>query len=217
MTERRRQQSSGVPRGGVFIALLVVVTAVSAIAIYAMVTTRFQTSADVTGVPTVTIGGPFKLTTKDGGTLTSDELRGEPFAIFFGYTRCPDVCPTTLTDLAALMQKLGPDADRMRFVFVSVDPIRDTPDVLKQYISVFDPRIMGLTGTEDEIATVAKEYRVFYEKVPTKDGDYTMNHTASVYLMDSRGEFTGVIDYHEDADTASAKLRRLIGAKAASL
>ena len=121
------------------------------------------------GTPTagVTIGGPFRLTTMNGGTLSNDDLKGEPFAIFFGFTRCPEICPTTLTELASLMQRLGPDADRMHFVFVSLDPTRDTPDVLKQYIGAFDPRIIGLTGTEPDVAKAAKEYRVFWEKVPT--------------------------------------------------
>ena len=165
----------------------------------------------------VAIGGPFRLTDQDGQPLGSDDLKGKPFAVFFGFTRCPEICPTTLTELATLMQKLGPDADRMHFVFVSLDPTRDTPEVLKQYISVFDKRIVGLTGSEPDVAAVAKSYRVFWEKVPTANGDYTLNHSASVYLMDATGNLVGTLAYQEDMDVALTKLRRLAEAKAASL
>jgi len=165
----------------------------------------------------VAIGGPFRLTDQDGKPLGNDDLKGMPFAIFFGFTRCPEICPTTLTELAGLMQKLGPDADRMHFVFVSLDPTRDTPTVLKQYIGAFDRRIIGLTGSEPDVAAAARSYRVFWEKVPTANGDYTLNHSASVYLMDASGALVGTLAYQEDADTALAKLRRLVEAKSASL
>jgi len=156
------------------------------------------------------IGGPFELTTHEGKRLSSAELAGTPFALFFGFTHCPDVCPTTMLELSNAMKALGADADRMRFLFVSVDPERDTPEQLKLYLSNFDPRITGLVGTPQEIAAVAKAYRAIYEKVPTKDG-YTYNHTALVYLMGRDGRLVGTINYQESAEAQLKKLRRLIG------
>lgn len=155
------------------------------------------------------IGGPFELTTQEGRRLSSAELAGTPFALFFGFTHCPDVCPTTMLELSNAIKALGPDADRMRFFFVSVDPERDTPAQLKLYLSNFDPRITGLVGTPEEIAAVAKAYRAIYEKVPTKDG-FTYNHTALVYLMGRDGRLAGTINYQESADTQLKKLRRLL-------
>jgi protein SCO1/2 len=157
------------------------------------------------------IGGPFELTTHDGKRLSSAELKGTPFALFFGFTHCPDVCPTTMLELSNAIKALGPDADRMRFFFVSVDTERDTPELLKIYLSNFDPHITGLVGTPDQIAAVAKAYRAMYEKVPTKDG-FTYNHTALVYLMGRDGRLAGTINYQESADALLKKLRRLVGA-----
>jgi protein SCO1 len=157
------------------------------------------------------IGGPFELTTHDGRRLSSAELKGTPFALFFGFTHCPDVCPTTMLELSNAIKALGPDADRMRFLFVSVDPERDTPEQLKLYLSNFDPRITGLVGTPEEIAAVAKAYRAIYEKVPTKDG-FTFNHTALVYLMGPDGRLVATLTYQESAETQLKKLRRLLGA-----
>jgi protein SCO1/2 len=156
------------------------------------------------------IGGPFELTTHEGKRLSSTEFAGTPFAVFFGFTHCPDVCPTTMLDLSNIIKQLGPDADRMRYFFITVDPERDTPEHLKLYLSNFDPRITGLVGTPAEIAAVAKAYRAFYEKVPTKDG-FTFNHTALIYLMGRDGRLAGTINYQESAETQLKKLRRLIG------
>ena len=156
------------------------------------------------------IGGPFELTRHDGKRLSSVELKGKPFALFFGFTHCPDVCPTTMLELSNAIKALGPDADRMRFLFVSVDTERDTPEQLKLYLSNFDARITGLVGTPNEIAAVTKAYRAIYEKVPTKDG-FTYNHTALVYLMGSDGRLAATINYQESADAQLKKLRRLLG------
>jgi protein SCO1 len=155
------------------------------------------------------IGGPFSLTSHDGSRVTDRDLRGKPFALFFGFTNCPDVCPTTLLELTNRMDDLGRDADKMRLVFVSVDPARDTPEFLKRYIANFDKRTLGLTGTEDEIAAIAKAYRAVYRRVATSDG-YTMDHTATVYLMDANGRFVGTIAYQEAADIQRQKLKRLV-------
>lgn len=156
------------------------------------------------------IGGPFELTTHDGKRMSSSELDGQPFAVFFGFTHCPDVCPTTLLELTNLIKKLGPDADRMRFLFISVDPERDTPEQLKVYMSNFDPRITGLTGTPEEIAAVARAYRAIYQKVATKNG-FTYNHTAEVFLMGKDGRRVATLNDREPEDVRIKKLRRLIG------
>ena len=155
------------------------------------------------------IGGPFALTSTRGTAITSDSLKGKPFALFFGYTFCPDVCPTTLLDMSTTIKALGVDADRMNFLFLSVDPERDTIDQLKLYLSSFDPRITGLTGTPEQIADVARKYRAVFERVANKDG-YTINHTATTYLMDAQGRFQGTLGYQEKPEVVLNKLKRLI-------
>jgi protein SCO1/2 len=162
------------------------------------------------GQQPVPIGGPFNLASSAGGRLSSKELEGKPFAIFFGFTYCPDICPTTLLELSNVIKDLGAEADAMRFLFVSIDPQRDTPEQLRKYLSSFDPHITGLTGSEAEIAAVAKAYRAYFAKVPTSDG-YTMNHSAITYLMGRRGEFVEHIAYQEDNAKQLLKLRKLIG------
>jgi protein SCO1/2 len=167
------------------------------------------------GEPTTTItqkgaiGGPFTLTDDEGKPFSSTSLAGKPHVIFFGFTHCPDICPTAMMTLAGLMQEVQAPPD-FKVLFVTVDPQRDTPELLKLYTDSFDPRIIGLTGTEDEIAKVAKLYRAFYRKVPT-GGSYTMDHTAVIYLMDAKGELAGTLAHGEPEKTAAAKLRRLLG------
>lgn len=157
------------------------------------------------------IGGPFELTGTDGQRFASTKLAGKPFAIFFGFTHCPDICPTTLLEMTNHLKALGPRADRIEVVFVSVDPDKDTPEHLKLYLTAFDPRIIGLTGTKDEVAKVAKAYRAFYERVPNKDGtDYTMNHTASVYLMDGRGKLVSTLSFQESEEARQKKIDNLV-------
>jgi protein SCO1/2 len=155
------------------------------------------------------IGGPFELTDEDGRRFASSALAGKPFALFFGFTQCPDVCPTSMLEMANVMNDLGETARDFRVYFVSVDPERDTPDLLKAYTDSFDPRIIGLTGTPEEIAAVARAYRAHYRKVPTEAG-YTMDHTASIYLMSRAGRLTSVVSYGENHAVAVEKLRRLI-------
>ncbi len=170
-------------------------------------------TVDVTyavGAYVAPIGGAFDLIDTDGASFSSDALAGKPFAIFFGYTHCPDVCPATLFEMSEALKELGPSADRLNVVFVSIDPERDTPPLLKSYLSAFDERIIGLTGTPESIAAAAKAFRAFYDKVPADDGDYTMNHSAAVLLMDADGRYVGTIDYDSDAETRLAKLRRLV-------
>jgi protein SCO1 len=155
------------------------------------------------------IGGPFTLVDDNGAPVTEKTVAGKPYVMYFGYTFCPDVCPTTLLDLSRWIEKLGPDADRLNYVFVTIDPERDTIQSMHAYLSSFDKRIRGYTGTLAEIAQIAKEYRVYYQKVPTEDGGYTMDHTAVLYLMGPDGKLVTVIPYQEDDASAIAKLKNL--------
>jgi protein SCO1/2 len=156
------------------------------------------------------VGGAFKLTDHNGHAVTEADFKGKPFLVFFGFTHCPDVCPTALFDMSEALRRLGPDADKARALFITVDPERDTPEKLKQYLSSFDPRIVGLTGTPDEIAAVTKTYKVYAKKVPTEGGDYTMDHSAIVYLMDRQGRFVAPFNLKRPADQAAADLRRYL-------
>ena len=164
------------------------------------------------GFAAATIGGPFTLTDQRGGTVTEAALEGHPSALFFGYTYCPDVCPTTLYDLTQWLQQLGPDADKLKVYFVTVDPERDTRDQLAAYLGAFDPRITGLTGSRPAIDQMLKDYRVFSRKVPQEGGTYLMDHSASVYLLDKHAVFTGTLDYKDDAAVSLEKLKRLVAA-----
>jgi len=156
------------------------------------------------------IGGPFKLTDQNGRTVSDQDLKGRPFLVFFGFTNCPDVCPTTLFEVSELLRSLGPDADRARALFITVDPERDTPAVMKDYLSSFDPHLAGLTGDPAAIAAVAKAYRVYYKKVPLDQGGYTMDHTAIVYLMDKDGRFVAPFSLKRTTEAAAADLRRYL-------
>jgi protein SCO1/2 len=159
----------------------------------------------------VAIGGPFSLIDADGKPVTEAALAGRAHALFFGFTHCPDVCPTTLADMTVLLGELGPAADRIDVYFVTVDPARDDAPTMKSYLSSFDGRIKGLTGTEAEVEKVAAAYKVYRRKVETEGGDYTMDHTAGVYLFDAAGAFKGTISYGEAREDALAKLKRLVG------
>lgn len=156
------------------------------------------------------VGGPFQLVAPDGSTVTEKDFAGKPYAIFFGFTRCPDVCPTTLARMARLRQQLGADGDKFRILFVSVDPERDKPADIGAYVDLFGTPIVGLTGSDQQIAQIVKAWHVFYQKVPQPGGDYTIDHTASVFLMDRAGKLQSIIDHHETEASALAKLRRLV-------
>ena len=158
---------------------------------------------------TATIGGPFRLTDQNGRTVTEQDFKGAPFLVFFGFTHCPDVCPTTLFEVSEILRTLGPDAARVRVAFITVDPERDTPTALKDYLSSFDPHMEGLTGDPAAIAAVAKAYRVYYKKVPLDEG-YTMDHTAIVYLMDKDGNFVSPFNMKRTTEAAAADLRRYL-------
>ena len=157
------------------------------------------------------IGGPFALASARGGTVDSRSLAGRPYAVFFGFTHCPEVCPTTLYDMSNSMAGLGDAAKDFRVFFITVDPERDTLGAMKDYVSNFDPRIEALVPTGDQLKQLASEFRVYYAKVPTSDGSYTMDHTASVFLFGRDGRFAGTMAYDEAAGTKQAKLKRLLG------
>ncbi|WP_417676189.1 SCO family protein [Roseibium sp.] len=160
--------------------------------------------------PLAAIGGPFELVNGNGETVTDKDFAGKPLAIYFGFTYCPEVCPTTLTEMQGWIESLGPDADRLNFLFVTVDPERDTPNVMRDYVAAFDKRIVPLSGSREQVDAVVKTYRVYAKKVPLDDGDYTMDHSAAVFLMNSDNRFVGTIAYGEDEENALKKLRRLI-------
>jgi protein SCO1 len=156
------------------------------------------------------IGGAFELTDQDGRRVTEKDLVGKPIVIFFGFTYCPDICPSTLLELSNWLKALDTDADNLNVVFISVDSERDTPEQLKLYLSSFDPHIRGFTGNEEQIKKVTEVYRVYYKRITQADGGYTYDHSAMIYLMDKVGRYVGVITYQEPAATAVAKLRNLI-------
>ena len=157
----------------------------------------------------VQIGGPFQLVDADGRPVTEKSLLGKPTAMFFGFTFCPEVCPTTLAEMTASLNALGPKADKLNVVFVSVDPERDTPAQMKAYLSNFDPRIQGFTGSVANIDAIAKAYRVYHRKVPMDGGGYTVDHSAAVYLVDKTGRFVEPIGYGAPHQRVVDQLERL--------
>ncbi|WP_456626084.1 SCO family protein [Bradyrhizobium sp. URHC0002] len=166
------------------------------------------------GLRTVTapaaIGGPFQLTDQAGQSVTEQNLKGKPTLIFFGFTHCPDVCPTSLFEISEVLKAMGTDADRVNAWFVSVDPERDTAAAMKDYLSSFDPHLKGLTGEPAAVAKVISSYRVYARKVPLKDGDYTMDHTALIYLMDRDGNFVAPFNLKRTPEEAAKDLKRYL-------
>jgi protein SCO1/2 len=156
------------------------------------------------------IGGPFQLTDQSGATVTERNLQGKPSIIFFGFTHCPDVCPTALFEMSEILRAMGKDADRVNAYFISVDPERDTKEAMKDYLSSFDPHLKGLTGDPDAIAKTLSAYRVYAKKVPLKDGDYTMDHTALTYLMDRDGKFVAPFNLNRKPEEAAADLKKYL-------
>lgn len=160
-------------------------------------------------VNSVRIGGPFALEASDGRLVSNKDFAGRPFLVFFGFTNCPDVCPTTLFEVSEIFRKLGPDK-KVSALFITIDPARDSASKLKDYISNFDKRIVGLTGSQAAIDRVVKAYRAYYRKVPGKNGDYTMDHTAMVYLMNKRGEFVNGFNTKQPPEKAATELARYL-------
>jgi protein SCO1/2 len=168
---------------------------------------KFQ-SSDVTGA---TFGRDFNLIDATGKPRTLADYRGKAVVIFFGYTQCPDVCPTTLAELAEVMKKLGPDADRVQVLFVTVDPERDTRELLAQYVPAFDPRFMGLYGDAAATARTAKEFKIIYQKQPgATPGSYTMDHSAGTYIFDPQGRLRLYVSYGQGPEVFAHDLRELL-------
>jgi len=166
-----------------------------------------------TGSGVAAIGGPFRLAAADGSLVDSEKLKGKPFALFFGFTHCPDICPTSMMEVTNDLAALADKARDFRVYFVTVDPARDDAKLLKEYTGSFDPRIIGLVPKDEaELAAIAKSYRAIYRKVETPSG-YTMDHTATIYLMDAKGGFFGTLDTKETPAVRQAKLTRLLAAK----
>ena len=158
----------------------------------------------------VAIGGDFTLVDQNGVTRHSEDFRGKLMLVYFGYTYCPDACPTALQDISRAVDLLGAKGEAVQPIFVTVDPARDTVEQMKLYASNFHPRLIALTGTPEQVAAAAKAYRVYYKKVPTKDGDYTMDHTAIVYLMDKNGQFVAPFSLKRKPEEGAAELRRYL-------
>ena len=186
---------------GAFVAGLVLFSAVIFI-----VTGRTPTPIAMTSA----VGGPFKLTDQNGKPITDADMKGHPFLVFFGFTHCPDICPTTLFDVSEVFRSLGSDAKDVRALFITVDPERDTPAVLKDYLSSFDPRIVGVTGDDASIKAAEKAYRVYAKKVPLDGGSYTMDHTAIVYLMNKDGHFVAPFSLKRRPEESAADLKRYL-------
>lgn len=158
------------------------------------------------------IGGPFTLVDQNGRTVTEASLKGKPTLIYFGYTYCPDVCPTSLLLMETAIEKLGPDtARKVNLVFITVDPARDTPELLKGYVTNFGPTFIGLTGTAEQVAAATRSYRVYYQKVPGKDGaPYLMDHSSIVYLLDRNGRFVTHFTHEAKAEAIASGVQRLL-------
>ncbi len=157
------------------------------------------------------IGGPFQLVDQNGKTVTDADLKGKWSLVYFGYTHCPDACPTALNDISIALADLGPKRDAVRPVFITVDPERDTPKSLKAYVTSFDAPILALTGSPEQVAKAAKGYRVYYAKHPEAGGDYSMDHSSVIYVMDPGGRFTASFTHESAPEQIAERLKKLIG------
>ena len=162
---------------------------------------------DVTGA---SFGKSLELSDHNGQRRTLADFKGKVIALFFGFTHCPDVCPTTLVEMAAVMKELGADADRLQVLFVTIDPERDTADVLKRYVPAFHPSFLGLTGNAEEIARAAKEFKIYYQRQNLASGSYTMDHSAGTYILDSEGRLRLFAQYGAGAPALLHDIRQLL-------
>lgn len=167
---------------------------------------RFKLT-DVTGA---SFGKDFTLTDHNGQRRTLADFKGKVVTLFFGFTHCPDVCPTTLGEMALVMKELGKDADRLQVLFVTVDPERDTAEVLKRYVPAFHPSFLGLTGSAEDIARTAKEFKIFYQKQPLPNGGYSMDHSAGTYILDGEGRLRLFAQYGIGAPAMLSDIRQLM-------
>ena len=158
----------------------------------------------------IPIGGPFRLVDGEGRTVTDQDFRGKWMLVYFGYTHCPDACPTALQDMANALDDLGAEKKDVAILFITVDPERDTPAVMKDYVAAFDASITPLSGSPEAVAEAAKAYRVYYAKHPSKDGGYDMDHSSIIYVMDTRGRFVANFTHETPPQQIAAKLRTLV-------
>ena len=156
-----------------------------------------------------TIGSPFSLIDHRGMVITEQDFMGHPSALFFGFTHCPEVCPTTMSKLSMLLDELGTKGDQIKVYFITLDPERDTPEVLMNYLSAFNERFIAITGNTNDVESLAKSWKVYWKRTETSDGGYTFDHTASVLLLNSKSNFVGTIGWKEEAAVALEKLKRL--------
>jgi protein SCO1/2 len=189
--------------------ILWVLVGVVALGVIVMIWRQSEPQTSVSQTPLGNIGGPFTLTGTDGRPFASSKLNGKPAAIFFGFTHCPDVCPTTLARLARLRRQLGQGEDALSIVFVSVDPERDTPAEVGNYLKLYETPVVGLTGSVAQVEQVKKQFGVYSRKVEQPGGSYSVDHTASVILLDRNGQFVATLSPEEGEEVALDKLKRI--------
>jgi cytochrome oxidase Cu insertion factor (SCO1/SenC/PrrC family) len=196
-------------RIGLFVAAGFLVGALSALALFPQAWQKVFASAS-TGK--ALIGGPFTLTDQNGKRVTDKDFRGRFMLVYFGFTFCPDVCPSALQVMAAALHKLGPKAEKIVPIFITIDPERDTPEKMAQYVQSFDPRLVGLTGTPEEIAAVTREYRVYAKKVedPKSTAGYTMDHSSIIYVIGPDGAYRTHFTHTTNVDAMAARLGEML-------
>jgi len=197
------------PRFAVIAIVLAAVLVVAAGALLALAVRETPRGAAGTALASA-IGGPFRLIDQNGKPVSDADLKGKWQLVFFGYTHCPDTCPTALNEIALALDQLGVKRGEVEIVFITVDPERDTPEVMKSYVQSFDAPIIALTGSPDAVAQAAKAYRVYYAKHPRGDGDYDMDHSAVIYVMNPEGRFTATFTPDSTADAIAQRLQKLI-------
>ena len=193
--------------------------AITGLAVLVFVRARQRIPADGTATsgsslpaaPPLADAADWSLTDQRAASFTAADLVGAPSLLVFGFTHCPDVCPTSLSYVADLLKRLGPQGDALRPVFLTVDPERDSVAVMGEYVALFDPRIRGVTGSPNEVSKALKDLGAFSRKVPRDGGDYSMDHTATMLLLDATGRLQSTLDLHESPVTAVAKVRRVLG------
>jgi protein SCO1/2 len=217
MGDTTEPEKKGPPPSGLWMRIGLVVAALVVVVVVVFAGRHyfgwFRAPGEGAPVAMPAVGGPFALLNQDGKPVTNADFRGKYMLIYFGYTYCPDVCPTALTEVGQAVDKLGKDADKVVPIFITVDPERDRPEHLKEYVSFFHSRMQGLGGSVEQIAQVAKAYRVYYAKAREKgagDDDYLMDHTSITYLMGPDGKFLAHFSHGTSADAIAERIRKLL-------
>ena len=199
------------PRRSILIFAAVVLLIAAGLAGYSLLNRQLPGAS---GSGEALVGGPFTLTDQDGRRVTEKDFLGRHMLVFFGFTFCPDICPTELQVMSAALDMMGPEGEKIQPVFVTIDPERDTPEVMKAYVANFGPRLIGLTGTPEEIAAMAKAYRVYYARAGDKNSPdaYLMDHSTIIYLMGPDGRFVRHFTYTTDAAKLASELKKSVTA-----